>query len=379
MTQAPPAPKIESASPAGEEPLRLPPTVEINKLSDKFREALGREEKPVEKPVEKPAEPAKAKPAEKPEAPSAKQDKPDSKEAKIPREHFKVLETQRDEFKTKWEQESARVKEYEAKVKEAEARIPADYEQLKEKLTKHEELAQKFYVEHSPQFKAAFDDKIAAGVEEAKEAVGAEKAERIADLLALPPSAKRDTEIDEITDGLSAFRQAALVKAFSEVRRLQKERASELSKSSENFKHLKDVEAQQSSRSRLDRQEALERALKITASEASKQSVHFQKIDGNEEHNQRVLENEKMLKEFTTHNLRPDDHAKLSMWAVRGIRSAQTDALKDALIQKLQAELKEIQDAAPSLDGGGKGAGGAKPTTAAEKYKKAMAEGVPES
>lgn len=369
---------IETDTPSSEEPLKLPPTVNINRLSDKFKEALGRTDKVAEPSPEKPptnSKPEPERPA--PEKPQPKQEK-DSKEPKIPREHFKALEAQRDDYKTKWEQAEERAKLIEAKTKELEGKIPQDYEQLKSKLSEHETLVQKFYVEHSPLFKQAYDDKIQRGIDEAKEVVGSINADQIGELLSLPPSSRRDAEIEALVADMPSFKQGALIQAMRDVRRLQKERAAELAKPTENFKQLKDVEAQRASQEKLARLEVLDRAVKITASEASKQTVHFQRIEGNEEHNQRVAENEKMLREYATADLAPDDQAKLAMWAVRGLRSNQTDAIKDALIQKLQAELKAVGDANPSVNGGGKPTDRSKPMTASEKFAKAMKEGIPQ-
>lgn len=374
---------IETDSPPGDEPMTLPPSVSINRLSDKFKEALGRGDKPAEAPPDKTPEKvaditkgtASQREAPKTETPS--------REAKIPREHFKALETQRDEFKTKWEQAEERAKSNESKAREIEARareleqkIP-EYEQLKSTASEAEEIRKRFYVETDPIFRQAFDNKIAAGIEEAKEAAGSAHAEQVTDLLALPPSKRRDDEIEAIINELPTHRQHALVQAMRDVRKLQKERAAELAKPSENYKHLEDVKSQRASKEKLERIEALERAVKITAAEASKQSIHFQRVENNEEHNQRVIENEKMLREFTTHDIGPEDRAKLSMWAVRGIRASQTDALKDALIAKLQGELKAISDSNPSVTGTGKANAAEKPLTASEKFKMAMEKGVP--
>lgn len=378
-----PAPLVESSTREGEEPVKLPPTVAINRMSDKFKEMLAKGEKPVyaiaEKPEVPPEKPAD-KPPDKPAAQPVRPEKPaPDKEPKIPREHFKALETQRDEFKTKWEAAEERAKANEAKAKEFEAKVPTDYEQLKGKLAEADEIRKKFFVEQDPLFKQAFDNKIAAGIDEAKEAVGVANAERIADLLAMPASARRDAEIDEITNEMSSFRQHALVQAVRDVRRLQKERANELAKPSENYKHLEDARSQQATKEKLARLEALDRAVKITAAEASRETVHFQRLSDNPEHNVRVDENEKMLREFTTSDMGPEERAKLSAWAVRGIRAAQTDVLKDTLIQKLQAELKAISDSNPSAQGGGKPADKGKPETAAQKYRRAMEHGVPEN
>jgi hypothetical protein len=378
-----PAPIVESSTREGEEPVKLPPNPGINRMSDKFKEMLAKGEEPPKKAAEKPPEalPEKAaeKPSEKPNPPTAKQVAANGdKEPKIPREHFKVLETQRDEFKTKAEQAEERAKLAEAKAKEFEAKIPTDYEQLKGKLAEADEIRKKFFVEQDPLFKQAFDNKIAAGIEEAKEAVGVANADRIAELLTMPASARRDAEIDEITTGMSSFREHALVQAVRDVRRLQKERANELAKPSENYKHLEDARSQQATKEKLARLEALDRAVKLKTAEVSKETIHFQRVAENEEHNQRVAENEKMLREFTTSDMGPEERANISAWAVRGIRAAQTDVLKDALIQKLQAELKAVSDSNPTAQGGGKPADKGKPLTAAEKYRKAMAEGIPE-
>lgn len=380
-------PAIETDSPPGEEPMTLPPTVSINRLSEKFKEALGRADKPTEVKAEVPEKPkpvqAEAPKADAPKADAAKSDKSDKsdalKEPKIPREHFKALETQRDEFKSKWELAEERAKQVEAKAKDLEQKIPTDYEQLKGKVAEAEEIRKKFYVETDPIFKQAFDQKIAAGLDEIREIAGAGKAEELIELISLPSSAKRDAAIMELTEEMPTFKQHSISQAMRDVRKLQKERAAELAKPSENYKHLEDVKSQRASQEKVARMEALDRAVKITAAEAARESVHFQKVDGNEEHNQLVIENEKMLREFTTTELVPEDHAKLAMWAVRGIRAQQTDALKDALITKLQNELKAISDSNPSVQGGGKAADKGKPLTAGEKFKLAMEKGIPES
>lgn len=375
---------VETDSPPGDEPMTLPPSVSINRLSDKFKEALGR----ADKPAAKAPEPVPEKVADVTTGTASQREAPKTenhKEPKIPREHFKVLETQRDEFKTKWEQaeerakaNEAKAKEYEAKAKDVEQKIPTDYEEIKSKVSEAEEIRKKFYVETDPIFKQAFDNKIAAGIDEIKDLAGSDKAGDILELISLPSSAKRDASIMELIEDLPTFKQHAISQVMRDVRKLQKERAAELAKPSENYRHLEEVKSQRSTKEKLERLEALERAVKITASEAARDTVHFQKLDGNESHNQRVIENEKMLREFTTHDMGPEDRAKLSMWAVRGIRSSQTDALKDALISKLQGELKAISDSNPSVSGTGKAHSGEKPLSASEKYQKAMKEGIPE-
>ena len=374
-----------AASKSTTEPsLPLPPTVQINKMSDRFKEALSRTDTPVPPPTPTLEPKAPQKPAETQPDPfksnTPKPEKPaESKEPKPSREHFKVLETQRDELKAKYEAAEARARQVEIEIQEVKAKAPKDYEEIKALAVKNQEFVDRFYVEQSPQFKAAFDEKIASSIDEAKETVGLEHAERVAELLAMPQSAKRQEELNEISSNLSSFQQAVLVKVFSDVRRMQKERSAELAKSAENVKNLKFAESEHATRTKLERQQALERAYLVTAAEAAQQSVHFKRVDGNEEHNQRVVENEQMLKEYTTRDLAPDEHAKLAHWAVRGIRSAQTDQIRDALISKLQAELKAIHSANPSVQGGGAtpSTESKVPLTASEKYRYAMAHGLP--
>lgn len=375
---------IETDSPPGDEPMTLPPSVSINRLSDKFKEALGRSDKAPEKAPE----PAPEKVADVTIGTASKREEPkteNQKKPKIPHEQFESLQTQRNEFKAKWEQaeerakaNEARAKEQEERAKEFEAKVPTDYEQIKGKVSEADEIRKRFYIETDPIFKQAFTDKITAGLEEIKDIAGSGKAEELIELISLPSSAKRDAAITELTEDMPMFKQVAISRAMQDVRKLQKDRAAELAKPSENYKHLEEVKSQRSTREKLERLEALERAVKITASEASKDTVHFQKVDGNEAHNQRVIENEKMLREFTTHDMGPEDRAKLSMWAVRGIRASQTDALKDALISKLQGELKAISDSNPSVTGTGKAHTGEKPMSTVEKFKMAMEKGVPE-
>lgn len=394
----------------------IPPTVQINKMSDKFKAAMEKGSASAAKTAETPAPAAPAAPAPiTPPAPAPEAPKPVEKapekaslvpepkapeapkvEVKAPEkpavdpkatttvepqklraEQFKVVETQRDEFRTKWETEQKRAAELEAKL--AAAAVPPELESWKTRAEKAEEIVKQVAIAHTPEFKRAFTSKITELQTEAKEAVGAEHADKIAKLLKAPPSEHRDEQIESIAEELSSYKQVSLNRAYSELKRTERERDAELSKSDENIGKLEELHAEQNRQEIAKRRQQTILALQ---NELPKFSFlpEFRTVEGNAEHNAIVSENTKTVQHIVTSDLPPEERARIAVYAVKGMKSIETDAIRDALISKLQAQIAEMQAANPNLrttTGSTTEKADAKPLTFGEKYAKAMREGIP--
>ena len=353
---------------AVEEPVQIPPgeKVAINSMADKFKAAIAQKpaapakpaaiapvpEKPAEQP--KPAEnnkPAEApKPAEKPAEPAKPAEKP--AEAKSPsRENFEKLESEakrwREEatkLKPEYEQTKTKLAELEAKLEQT-SKLEPEYKQTKQQLEEYQKLVKEFYVERDPQFQAHFGQRISTAVLEAKEAVGTELASKIENVLQVPPSTFRDQQVAELSEGLNDFSKAALVSAYTELKRAERERKAELQKSSENYAKLQEVQAK--------RQQ--EESAKVTESRNAllaniNNEIEPELVDTAPELTQSIREN---VKRMVNGEMDAKGYTNVLVYAAKGQKYEVLMKDKDAKIEKLEAQLAELQTAQPALQGGG--------------------------
>lgn len=393
---------------ADPEGVTIPPTVSINKMSDKFKEAMAKGSATADKPADPPKATETAKPVEQPKALDAKATtslpelkapevmkapeksvekvepkKSEQKPEVLRAEQFKAVEKQRDDFRSNYEKEQARVKELEAKIAESAKLVaPEEFEATKKERDFYKGIAEQVAVEHTPEFKRAFTDKIKQLKEEAKEAVGAEHGDKIAKLLKANFDG-RDEAVEAIAEELSGFKQTNLSRIYSELKRTERERDIELAKSDENLNRLEQVRVE---RDRLENAEKAKKNAVAFEYELPKASFmpEFQTVADNAEHNAIVENNRKQAHYIATADLTPSERARMAIFAVKGIQSIETDAMKDALIAKLQTQIQEMQAASPGLTGKGgtmpqmgQNNQTSKPLGFADRVKKAMAEGIP--
>lgn len=359
---------------AVEEPVQIPASekVAINNMGDKLKNAMAGIQKPTapaaiapvpEKP--KPAEPKPAnndktvepKPPEKP-AEVAKTEKPT--EPKSPsRENFEKLESEakrwREEankLKPEYEQTKAKLAEMEAKL-ESTSKLQPEYEQAKQQLEEYQKLVKEFYVERDPQFQAHFGQRISTAVLEAKEAVGTELANKIEQVLQVPPSNFRDQQVAELSEGLNDFSKAALVSAYTELKRAERERKAELHKSSENYKKLQEVNAKKQQ----------EEAAKVAENRNALLSIVNNQIEpelvGTEpELAQSIKAN---VKRMVNGEMDAKGYTEVLVFAAKGQKYDAIMKEKDDKIAKLEAQLDELQTTQPALSGSSPKAPAAKP------------------
>lgn len=358
-------------SAAAEETVAIPPseTASINKMADAFKSAMATMTPAPAKPAaiaEPPAE--QPKPAEKP----AEQPKP----AETPnptRENFAKLETEtkrlRDEaskLKPEYEQTKTKLAELEAKLEQT-SKLQPEYEQAKQQLEEYQKIVKEIYVERDPQFQAHFGQRISTAVLEAKEAVGTELASKIEQVLQVPPSTFRDNQVAELSEGLNDFSKAALVSAYTELKRAERERKAELQKSSENYSKLQEIQAKKR------QEETVKAAESRTALLAHVNSQIEPELTGAEpELAQSIKDN---VKRMVNGEMDAKGYTNVLVYAAKGQKFESVMKEKDEKISKLEAQLSELQTAQPSLASGGVTAPKGKPAELEEpgvKFRREM-------
>jgi len=387
-------------------------TINVKGMSDRWKQAMGESGIPKTPPPKEPDAPKAPEPAVKapepvvepkagiPEAPKpkpaepvkpAEPAKPAEPSKPIPSAEFKKLEAARDEYKTKLEVAEKKAQEIEAKL--STAIDPKKIEELEGKLEKankqaedYKEFVDRFYLENSPSFQKAYGEKIEQSIEDAKEAVGGEVGDQLEKVFRMSPSKVRDEEIEKLSEELSSFKQAAVIKSYTELKRLQRERDAELKNSKENVKKLREHEEQQGKTRSEEFAKALRKSYDAEVDQFAATLPSFALVDGNEAQNTIAKSNRAKAEELLSINLsNPTDRARLAIWAAHGIDSYHRDKAKDELISKLQKQVSDFQGANPSIRSGAAPTG--QPDTPKGEYKagdktvarwrEAMDKGVP--
>ncbi len=380
-----------------------PPREGINKMSDKFAKFMNaggppppEPAKPAPAPEPTPA-PAKAEPAPAPvaakadapkgivpepaRAPAKAEPKATDQPKKIPHENFAALEEKARKYETLAKEAEVQAAELRQKLETMPKVDTAKIAETEKKLAEYETIVNQFYLEHSPRFRAAYDEKIGGLMEKAKRVVTGEQAASLEVILKLPEGEYRDKRFKELAVSLEDdFDRSRVAKLYDDLSEIQAERSRELAKAPENVKKLHEFEAEQTAKANEKRQLLRVDALNKTLQQFETVVPEFRVVAGEKEHNALVEENIGMAKSFLSPTLSDDDMARMAAYAVKGYRAIQADGAKDQLIATLQNQLAEFQAAGPTTGGGkgeagrGKGAAGKTP---AEKYREAMERGIP--
>jgi len=303
-------------------------------------------------------------------------------ERKTKEQNFKELNDAFDKFRATSE---ARVKELEKQLGESSEMTAKELKAAREQADTYKTIVNKFYLEHDPEFQKAFDQKITQATADAVDAIGGEEGQQISRLLKLPTGEFRDSELEKVLEPLSQFKRDRFNLAYAELTRTQRQRTAEVEKANENVKGLDEYNERQQrdrqTKSRQLRESAFSNELNAFASVMP----DFKEIEGNAEHNKIVAENRQRAKDWLSSDTDETDFARMALYASRGYNSLRTDAIKDALIAKLQEQVKGMTREQPALRGtGGEHKPGFKPgnvkdaaAAVGNKYQQALEKGVP--
>lgn len=354
----------------------------IKAMSAKFRELTKREPQTTPNPLpemrtEKPAKAAEA-PATQPATPAApataaptEPEPPPLDERTLSsaaRENFKRLTQSNAEFRKQVEEGRKALEGYQTKLNELEAETgkyrslgvnPDEFNKTKkelERLAKENEqmLSQieTVNLERSPRFQNWWKNETEKHLKIAQRLVPADKREIVAKLLMEPPSAARDTALDEIIEPLTPTSKRIVTGALESLEAVKMQREEALTQGSERWRQLQAVEqaerakADSIARQRQDQlvQGALQRARVMTA---------FQQDPNNPEHNAQILARESFVQAAVRGQLDEDVALGIPAAAVEYLH------LQNDVIPNLKAELakrdeiiKQLQGSAPRKSDG---------------------------
>lgn len=278
--------------------------------------------------------------------------------------NFRQLEAAKLKAESEAKALQARLAEMEEKVKDAE-KLPTIIKELED----YKEKFSRVELEKDPRFQAAFQAKL--DVENAKisdlvsvAVDGLEKdvAADVEAVLRAPATAFRERQMKELVADMDPGQQAAIWSAYTSIKmverakgEIEKQKAAELAKSTENLKSIKEFEAVQAAENSKAEKRKMELLLDQELERASEAWPGVFKFkEGDEEHNRRVQDSRAFAKTLVS-DLRPTDIAQMAAWTAYARGAAEREAQWSALVGKLQEQVKALQGAGPSPGGSGGG------------------------
>lgn len=263
---------------------------------------------------------------------------------------WKKLKGERDEWQTKATTFDAELKAKNAEIEALKKQPQIDPKELEALRNERDGLLKNIEtvaLEHSPVFNRHFTKLFGDATAAAKEAAGAEYAEQVGHLLALPPSKHRKEQLAQIVGSLdNELDKTSLTIAIRDMDRARAEREETLAKSGENLKKLNEVQQAKEAETLRQNQVAAEEAINQVLKMADDFDA-FKLLDGEEnaEHNAEVVKRKEFLKNFFTRKLEKADYA------ITPIKAARADHLEQ-VNKRLEADLKAAQDTIAKLSAG---------------------------
>lgn len=308
-------------------------------------------------PVPSPAQPTPPLPAPvagavpdpvKPAAQPLPEKKPADKET-----NFRALEAKFDESRA---QHEARVKELAGELETTRTTYAKEKEAWQSEKTKFESFMDRFALERSDKFKAAFDVPMAEKVASAKELLAPEKQDEFESIIGMAPGENRNRKIRELAKTLEDPIDATMLRTkYDEFKELQKKREVELTeRASANVKALNELEQRSGLETREKKRALTDNLLNDEWSKFSQVTNEFKEIEGQPEHNAMVAKSKQLAKDWLSAEQDDANYTRLMLYAVKGYNSLQTDALKDSMIARLQQQVAQLTQSDPNHNGGGK-------------------------
>lgn len=364
------ATEAQEVPPPGEEIVQPPPDP-TNLFKKRFEEAMASSIAPPETPQPDPVKEVNGE--HKPE--------PDDKTWTSPKaadwKKLKAELKEKDEGlkATRAEKEALAARLQEAEKKPAfdasswDAKVKAADEERAKTTAELERVA----LERSPRFNGHFQRAIDTAIVAAKEAVGADKAAAVGDILTLPPSAWRKERLSEIIEGLPDYDKTSFMVALNDHDRARKERQAALDDAKTSHSRLQQAEAEQKAMETKQREAVLE--TQVTGILKAAGGFESFKPSDDPAHNQFVEANKLRIRQYLRGELSEQDYALMPIAAAEGERLASrvVPALQKEN-EELKAALAAYQNQSPDLgsrtgDGGSKPSGDKKPSGFIATYK----------
>ena len=290
-------------------------------------------------------------------------------EEKIPRtakdwDAYRAANKKRaDDYESKIGEMQKKIEEYEKAPKPGANGDDPRVTALQKEIDDYSERLRLVDITQHPKFKAFYDGKVNAQIELAKRIVGADHADAIGKLLAMPDNEFRQEKIEAILGELSTLQQARVGSVLNTLTEIETEKTGHIEQAKTDLvamQEKKKVEAETAKTEGMKKAEAaFATVLSTVQNPKDKDSLFiFQKQEGNEEWNKGVDDRIAYGKNLLFGQTPPQDLIKAALHAAAlpGVVKSYQIALEK--IKTLETQVAGLTASTPKLEGG---RGGDKP------------------
>ena len=269
-----------------------------------------------------------------------------------------------DAFRKIKEEKAALAKQLE-ELKSGKTSNPNFEEQLKTLQQERDALSERVRildVERHPEFVKKYEGKINGVFDSVKSLVGSD-GERLVGLLKSPESDYRNSQIDDIVEGLSPSKKAKLGALIVKYDEINGEKASEISEAKSDYDAIISKYQQDNEQGT---KAALESATKTwqKVSENARALEIFEPRDGDEEWNGELNERLSLAQQIFNGENSEEDLAKAALWAAAAPKYRELLYAQVEVNKRLQAELSKFRGSEPGVTSKATGGGGSRPANA---------------
>ena len=251
---------------------------------------------------------------------------------------FKALKGERDQYRNEISALKAQI--------EAAKSIPVETTDIDSLRSERDSLSEQLKVtaiERHPKFKAYYNDRQTAILEQAKRITG-EHGDLTVKLLTMEDGEERMNGLEDVFSSLPTARQAQLGVLLSKHDELRSERAEAILNSNTAYEALQSQESD----GRKSRAEETGKVFNVIAAEAAELEV-FQSREGDAEWNNSITERVNSAKNIFMGQLSEADLARASLWAAAAPKYRELLMAQVELNRRLQKQISDFQGASPSV------------------------------
>ena len=265
----------------------------------------------------------------------------------------------------KIKEEKAQLAKQLEELKSGKTSNPNFEEQLKTLQQERDALSERVRildVERHPEFVKKYEGKINGVFDSVKSLVGSD-GERLVGLLKSPESDYRNSQIDDIVEGLSPSKKAKLGALIVKYDEINGEKASEISEAKADYDAIISKYQQDNEQGT---KAALESATKTwqKVSENARALEIFEPRDGDEEWNGELNERLSLAQQIFNGENSEEDLAKAALWAAAAPKYRELLYAQVEVNKRLQAELSKFRGSEPGVTSKATGGGGSRPANA---------------
>ena len=265
----------------------------------------------------------------------------------------------------KIKEEKAQLAKQLEELKSGKTTNPNFEEQLKTLQQERDALSERVRildVERHPEFVKKYEGKINGVFDSVKSLVGSD-GERLVGLLKSPESDYRNSQIDDIVEGLSPSKKAKLGALIVKYDEINGEKASEISEAKSDYDAIISKYQQDNEQGT---KAALESATKTwqKVSENARALEIFEPRDGDEEWNGELNQRLSLAQQIFNGENSEEDLAKAALWAAAAPKYRELLYAQVEVNKRLQAELSKFRGSEPGVTSKATGGGGSRPANA---------------